>query len=152
MNAATSVDHTERLHGLLREKLALLQTIRSLTLQQQQHVYAEDVDSLLSVLGRKDTAMAGLQKLQAALLIYRDDDAEARTWPNPQRRQEAADIQRECEQLVQQLLQFEQDSLQQLEKSHHLARQELKVVHHAAAIESAYGSGDGEEASFSLEG
>lgn len=152
MNPATSAEHTERLHGLLREKLALLETIRALTLQQQKHVYGEDVDSLLAVLTRKDTAMAGLQKIQSALMLYRDDDAEERVWINPGRRQETAAIQHRCEQLVAQLLKFEQDSLQHLQSTHALARHELKAVHHAAAIESAYGGSDLTEASFSLEG
>ena len=71
---------TDILTELVARKLKVLLQLRELTLRQSVLVAADDLDTHLRVLGAKQRLLEEVQRLDAGLARFRDEDPDQRLW------------------------------------------------------------------------
>lgn len=129
---------TDLLSDLIQKKRSCLVQLRDMGGKQLELVRDGDITHLLELLAAKQRVLAQLQQVQRQLDRFRNDDPEKRRWRTPQKRQECAGDQAECERLLAQIVIQEKQSEQELIRRRDEAAAQLAGVHSAGQARDAY--------------
>lgn len=129
---------SERLFELIEMKLHLLTEMHSRTLEQTDFVATHDMNSLMSLLSRKQMLMDSLTEVQHQLSDFAHEDPELRNWSSIDRRKECQQMVARCEKLVSELLVMEGRSIDNMTLQRERVASQLLQNADASRIVQAY--------------
>jgi flagellar biosynthesis/type III secretory pathway chaperone len=129
---------TERLSELISTKRAILTQLRDIGQRQTDLAASGDIGSLLSLLGAKQSLIATLQDLEAALRPHYAEDPENRPWRSAQQRAACAQQASECNALLEDILRLERLGAEQMTVRRNEVAEQLHQVHASSQVRSAY--------------
>jgi len=139
---------TNALFELIESKLHLLSEMQAISLTQMDLVAQHDMNTLMSLLSRKQELLGTLATVQERLSPFQSQDPEQRTWSDPARRKACQAMVARCDQLLQELIVMENRSLGSLSLQRDSVAAQLQQNVDASAIQNAYHASDIEESSF----
>lgn len=146
---------TNRLLELSEQKLAILTSLRNLSTTQEILVREQGIDELLPILSRKSEVIEDLRGVQSELAEFANDEPTSREWKSQSDRETCRSNFAKCDQLLSELLQLEESSLNDLSTRRDLVGQQLQQFSGAHAIADAYRTSefaDDEQPTLSLDG
>lgn len=129
---------TKQLAELIDQKHNLLVQLHQLGRQQGALIRAEDINNLLVLLSTKQTLLNQLQTVEQQLEPYRHQDPETRPWATLSHRQKCAEVARQCEALLSEIVQIERQSEEEMERRRDVAAARLEDAGSAAEARKAY--------------
>lgn len=130
--------NTDLLVARLIQKRDVLAQLRQLADQQTRLVRDGDVGKLMGLLATKQKLLTGLQAVETSLDPFRDEDPDARVWRSVADRQVARDIAKQCDRLLQEVKEIEQNDTGDLIARRDAASSALQGMHGASRARSAY--------------
>jgi hypothetical protein len=129
---------TELLTRLVRTRLACLVQLRDMGRRQLALIERADITGLLDVLVVKQRPLAELQQIERALAPFRAERPDERRWPTPADRAACAQLLRECDALLGEILAQEQRCEATLAQRRDEAARRLHGLHAAGQAHGAY--------------
>jgi hypothetical protein len=129
---------TDLLAQLIGRKRDCLVQLRDLGPRQLALVREGNMRTLLDLLSAKQRMLWELQKLERQLDPFRGQNPDARRWPTPEARQQTARRLAECETLLAQIVQQDQQSEEELIRCRQQTAIQLQGVHAAHRARRAY--------------
>ena len=129
---------TDILSALVRQKLDCLRQLWRLSGQQNELIEVGELSQLLKVLAAKQRLLTNLQAIEQKLDPFRDEDPEQRTWRTPDARKQCSGMIDECEQILSQVMQQEQQCEGHLRHRRDEAARRLQGAHVASQARDAY--------------
>ena len=133
-----SAHNTDNLATLVSQRRKCLLQMRELAKRQSQLIVASDMSALMQLLAAKQQLITALQKIEAGLEPYRDEDPEKRFWPTAADREQCARQAAECRQLLDEVMAAEQRNQTELVARRDEAAQQLRTVTPAHHVRRAY--------------
>ena len=130
--------NTERLAELIATRHELLVQMRDLGRLQMEFIGSNDFTQLLKVLASKQRVLTALQAADRELKPFRDDDPASRSWNNPQRREQCAELARRCDSIFREIVEQERHSEALLAACRDEASARLHGAHSSAQARGAY--------------
>ena len=130
--------NTDLLVRRLLQKRDVLSQLRQLADHQTRMVGEGDVTQLMGLLATKQNLLTALQAVEANLDPFRDEDPDARVWRSAADRQSARDLAAECDRLLSEVKQIEQQDTGNLIARRDAASSALQGMHGASRARSAY--------------
>lgn len=134
---------TEKLPQLLRERKECLEKLLYASERQKELVTRGDLDTIVGHLGHKQRLMDELMRAERALDEYRGVDPAARQWKSEEDRLACEKIIAESESLLQQILSFDQKSIDDMQQQHHDLEQQIKRLGSGVVVATAYSKQNG---------
>jgi len=138
MPVETHISETELLAELVGKKVELLTQLFDLGRLQIDFIAGDDLTQLLKVLSAKQRVLAALQNIERGLDPFRDQDPDARDWSSAAARQQCAELARQAERLLAEIVRQEKQSEMELKLRRDEAAARLNVTHAAAQARGAY--------------
>ena len=136
--SVNAVHTTDQLAELIQRRHQNLVQLREISLRQSVLIEAGDMTELINVLSVKQRSIAALQAVDRELAPYRDQDPGQRQWRSPAARAQCAQLATECERLMSEIVQREQQSEQRMTQRRDEVATRLEIVHSAARARTAY--------------
>ncbi len=130
--------HTLQLSLLIERQWNILSALKLLAVQQHDCLGSDDGELLLSMIARKQPLIEELLQVQLQLVPYRDEDPDQRVWCDSASRERCKAMVVSCEQLHQEVLRLESQSLSELETSRNAVAAQLQDCRDATLASSAY--------------
>ena len=130
--------NTQQLAELIGQKHEVLVQIRQLSSQQANFVGAGDVNSLLVLLSAKQTLLQRLQTIEHQLKPFCHQDPDSRSWSSPADRQQCAEMIRQCETLLAEIVKVERESEAEMQRRLADAAARLQEMGSSAEARKAY--------------
>ena len=106
--------YTDLLLDCMQERCDLLEALKTLAESQANAAGHTEIDLTLGLLGRKQALLEELADVQLRLKPYFNDDPEQRVWKSAEHRQRCRRLADQCQRLLQETMQLEQDALQEM--------------------------------------
>ncbi|MCA9131406.1 MAG: hypothetical protein KDB22_30190 [Planctomycetales bacterium] len=135
---STAVEYTERLSHLLQERLDLAIAIKQISDSQIQAARSGEVNVTLGLIARKQSLLEQLEQLRQGMQPYYLDDPDRRQWKTPERREECQRVANECNAILQQTLQLEQATLEELSAKREALAAQLQDGKDSTIASNAY--------------
>jgi len=129
---------TDRLAKLVEAKLSCLTQLRDLSRKQLELIAQNEMSSLMNVLAAKQRTLTTIQRIEAAIDPYREQDPETRPWRSPELRARCADQNTKSESLLQEIVTLEKESEQTLVARQSEVSHALQGMHAATEARGAY--------------
>jgi flagellar biosynthesis/type III secretory pathway chaperone len=129
---------TDTLADFVGQKHALLVQLRDLGRRQIESIDAGDIGQLLKILSAKQRLLAALQQIERGLDPFRNQDPERRTWRTADARRQCAQLAGNCEAILNEIMQQEKHSEEQMIMRRDEAASRLQGAHVAAEARGAY--------------
>lgn len=123
---------------LLRQKENVLRRLLPVSKRQLEIVRSENVEDLLSHLGRKSKLTDELEDIERQLVPFKALSPEERVWKNEEERNEVRDILERCNELLKQILEWDRQSTEELAAQRMQTETELKQARQSAQVHNAY--------------
>jgi hypothetical protein len=121
-----SSTYTERLFRLINAKLQLVESLHTLSKSQAALNPHDSMDTILGLIGRRDTIMDQIQTIQLQLREYQADDPERRTWISSERREECRRLSNQIQNLIQEILRWDGQALESMQHQRDAVANELR--------------------------
>jgi DNA mismatch repair ATPase MutS len=131
---------TELLAELVKRRHQVLTQLRDAGRRQAEIVRGGDTAALLKLLAAKQYLIAALQQVQRELASFHDEDPNRRAWPTPADRARCARQAAECNELLAEVIALEKQSAEQMTARRKDAGDQLRQVHAARQVRTAYES------------
>jgi hypothetical protein len=129
---------TDLLSDLIRRKRSCLVQLRDMGGKQLELIQGGNVSDLLELLAAKQHVLIQLQQVERQLDPFRGENPQTRRWSTPQKRQECAGDQADCERLLAHIVTQEKQSEQELTRRRDEVAARLSGVHTASQARGAY--------------
>lgn len=129
---------TQQLSDLIERQLSILSALRLLAVQQADCLGADDGELLLSMIARKQPLIEELLQIQIELQPYRNEDPDQRVWSDSAARERCKAMVASCDQLHQEIVRLESQSLDELENNRNAVAAQLQDCRDASLATSAY--------------
>jgi len=129
---------TDVLAELVRSKLVCLEQLHELGRRQYDLIERDDMTTLLDVLAGKQRTLMTLQQIERGLDPFRGEDPQQRRWTTPQQRQTCSGQLDRCEALLDEIVQQEKRSEQELVRRRDRVASQLQGAHLACQARGAY--------------
>ena len=129
---------TKHLAELVRHKHDVLVQLRELGRRQTDLVASGDVSSLLTLLAAKQKLINALQAIERELTPYYGEDPEHRVWPSAQVRLDCAERISECNAILEEIVQLEKLSAENMTARRNEVAEQLLRVHSSAQVRGDY--------------
>lgn len=129
---------TDRLASLIAARRQVLTVLAELARRQLRLIAEGQIGSLLSLLATKQAVIRQLQTLHRELAPFHADDPEARLWRSPQARAECQRQAEECQALLAQVLELEQQAEAALKTQQTATSEALGRLTSLADAQAAY--------------
>jgi hypothetical protein len=130
---------TEILAELIRRKHRCLVQLRDLGQRQMQFIAGDEMTNLLDLLAVKQRTLTQLQQIDSAIEPFRKEDPQRRKWRSQEERLACAQLIKECEQLLADIVRQDKESERQLVLRRDETDRQLKGTHIASMARHAYG-------------
>lgn len=129
---------TDQLANLIAAKHKLLTQLQILSKRQLETISQNDASLLLRMLSAKQKMLDHLQTIESQLNPYRSQDPQSRQWRTQQDRQNTAQLAKQCELLLTELMTLEKQGEAVLRRRRDEAAQQLQGAHNAEQARKAY--------------
>lgn len=129
---------TDRLAKLVEAKLSCLTQLRDLSSKQLDLIRRSEMSVLMNVLAAKQRTLTTLQRLEAAIDPYRDENPEERPWRTPELRSRCSENNTRCDTLLQEIVKIEKESEATLVSRQAEVSHALQGMHAASEARGAY--------------
>jgi hypothetical protein len=129
---------TDRLADLINAKRDLLEQLRQLARQQNEHIAAGEMSTLINVLAAKEMLLRNLFAVERQIDPFRQEDPEQRIWRNPEARRRCQVVAERCESLLAELMLLEKQSETDLQRRRDETAKRLDLAHSALEARRAY--------------
>jgi hypothetical protein len=129
---------TEQLAALVTAKQHVLKVLVQLSQRQVEFISAGDMSSLIKLLAGKQTVMNQLQAIEREMTPFRDEDPETRLWSSPAQRMACQTRAQECNTLLGQAMQLEQQAEAAMLVRRNATAEALSAVQTASDARAAY--------------
>jgi hypothetical protein len=133
-----SIFETDLLSDLIQRKRSCLAQLRGMGDKQFELARSGAITQLLELLAAKQHVLVRLQEVERQLDRFRGEDPERRQWRSPQKREQCAADQAECERLLAEIVIQEKRSEQELIRRRDEAAAQLSGAAWADQARGAY--------------
>ncbi|MEZ6135919.1 MAG: hypothetical protein R3C53_13530 [Pirellulaceae bacterium] len=147
---AVSTEDTEFLFQCMQHRRDILRSLRLLTDSHAAAAQADDINVTLGILARKESLLDELAQVLASLQRFHHDDPERRQWISPQRRQTCQALADEGDRLLNETVQLEQATLEEMQSQRDAVAAQLQNGTNSILAHNAYTAGEQLESSLDL--
>ena len=141
MNQTTPAVHTansESLPELIRAREATLERLLLVSERQLRIVQEGNVSLLLQLLGHKQKLFGEFERIERKLDPHRNIPPEARRWSSEAERKEAEIAIAHCDQLLAEILRFDEQSVQVMSSQKSMVADQIRRVRQGSRLHAAY--------------
>ena len=129
---------TNILAALIQRKHECIVQLCALGQRQWTAIQDANMTQVLDVLALKQRVLTELQRMERLMEPYRHESPEERQWSTPELRERCAGQQQECEQMLQEIVQQEKVSEQEMIRRRDEAAARLEGFHQTRQVNDAY--------------
>lgn len=129
---------TEKLADLISKRHRCLLQLRDLGQKQAQLIAQGDMGHLLRLLGAKNQLIVAVQTIEQELTPFHAQNPEDRAWPTEQARAQSAQQAAQCQQLLKEVMQLEEQNEKEMTTRRDHVASQLQAAQAASTARGAY--------------
>ncbi len=133
---------TKSLAMLIQRQWTALSGLHQLVLEQQNCLGTDRIETLLSLIARKQPLVDELQDVSAQLQAYRVQSPEQRTWDSQEDRARCQAQAKRCEELHREIVRLEAGALELMERQRSAISSQLQDCRDSSVATTAYATQD----------
>ena len=137
-----SIEYTEELAVCMERRRDILLVLRTLADKQTEAAGTSDIDTTLGILARKESLLEDLAAIVTAMRPYQSDDPEQRVWASAERRAACAEVAKEGDKLLQEIMQVEQTTIDTMTSRREAIAAQLQNGTDSTLARNAYATND----------
>lgn len=138
----SAFNYTERLYDLIAERLKVVEALGLLSANQAALCHGDTVESMLGIIGRRESIVERLQAIQEQLRPYQADDPERRQWISSERREECRKLSHRTDAILKEVMLSDNQILEQMQQQRDAIAVELRNGKDSQLAQQAYESLD----------